>query len=70
MTCENTEVARHTRCWADHQSITDAVHATAAADLRQARLLVAVPKADTTVEHRALTDYDRMFGLEDSEEIA
>lgn len=66
VTCEDVEVARHARCWADHQSITDPVHA--AAQLRQARRLVAVPKADTSVEHRALTDYDRLFGLESSAE--
>lgn len=70
VTCDDTEVARHTRCWADHQSITDPVHKTAAAELRQARRLVAVPKVDTTVEHRQLADYDRMFGIADVEEIA
>jgi len=68
VTCEGTEVARHGRCWADHQSITDPAHAVAAADLRQARRLVAVPKVDTTVEHRELADYDRMFGLTGTEE--
>ncbi|WP_239153921.1 integrase core domain-containing protein [Amycolatopsis sp. FDAARGOS 1241] len=68
VTCEDVEVARHARRWADHQSITDPVHAAAAAQLRQARRLVAVPKVDTSVEHRALTDYDRLFGLESSEE--
>lgn len=68
VTCENTEVARHSRCWADHQSITDPVHAAAAAEMRQARRLVAVPKLDTTVEHRQLTDYDHLFGLDGTEE--
>jgi transposase len=69
---DGVEVARHARCWADHQSITDPVHATAAAELRAARRLVAVPAVDTDVEHRSLTDYDRMFGLADgeNEEIA
>lgn len=70
VTCDNTEVARHVRCWADHQSITDPVHAAAAAQMRQARRLVAVPKVDTAVEHRQLADYDRMFGTTGSEEIA
>ena len=71
-TLEGSEIAHHQRCWADHQSITDPAHATAAAQLRQARRLVAVPATDTDVEHRDLTDYDRMFGLVDStnEEIA
>ena len=64
---DSVEVARHARCWADHQSITDPVHATAAAELRAARRLVAVPAVDTAVEHRSLTDYDRMFGLADGE---
>jgi transposase len=69
---DGVEVARHARCWADHQSITDPIHATAAAELRAARRLVAVPAVDTDVEHRSLTDYDRMFGLADgeNEEIA
>ncbi|MCT2587544.1 IS21 family transposase [Actinophytocola gossypii] len=68
VTCDNTPVARHARCWASHQSITDPAHAAAAARMRQARRLVAVPKADTSVEHRALTDYDRLFGLAGSDE--
>jgi transposase len=72
VTLEGAEIARHQRCWADHQSITDPAHSAAAAQLRQSRRLVAVPAIDTDVEHRALTDYDRMFGLADSanEEIA
>lgn len=36
--------------------------------MRRARRLIAVPKVDTTVEHRRLTDYDRLFGLEGAEE--
>ncbi|WP_141978926.1 IS21 family transposase [Saccharothrix saharensis] len=72
VTLDGAETARHQRCWADHQSITDPAHATAAARLRQSRRLAAVPAVDTDVEHRDLTDYDRMFGLADStaEEIA
>jgi len=58
------EVARHERCWADHQSITDPAHAAAAAEMREARRLVAVAPVDTAVEHRSLADYDRMFGLD------
>ncbi len=67
------ELARHRRCWADHQTITDPAHAAAAADLRNARRLVSVPAIDTDVEHRNLSDYDRMFALDEadgSEEIA
>ncbi|GAA3685060.1 IS21 family transposase [Lentzea roselyniae] len=75
VTLQGAVVARHERCWADHQSITDPLHAVAASELRQARRLVAVPAIDTDVEHRSLADYDRMFDLgnEDlpgSEEIA
>ncbi len=68
-----TELARHQRCWADHQSITDPDHAAAAADLRNARRLVSVPTIEADVEHRNLSDYDRMFDLDEangSEEIA
>lgn len=56
-------VARHERCWAGHQSITDPAHAAAAAELRQARRRVATTSADTVVEHRSLGDYDLVFGL-------
>jgi transposase len=71
-------VAQHPRCWADHQTITDPAHAAAAAALRQTRRLATVPAAQTDVEHRSLTDYDRAFGLDSnaldevtaSEEIA
>jgi transposase len=75
VTLQGNEVARHERCWADHQSITDPLHAAAASELRQARRLVAVPAIDTDVEHRSLADYDRMFDLGNetlpgSEEIA
>jgi transposase len=71
VTCQGSEVARHVRCWAARQTLTDPAHKAAAAELRQARRLVAVPKTDTTVEHRDLADYDRMFGLaEPSQEIA
>ena len=63
VTLQGAVVARHERCWADHQSITDPLHAAAASELRQARRLVAVPLIDTDVEHRSLADYDRMFDL-------
>jgi transposase len=58
-------VARHPRCWADHQTLTDPAHKAAAAALRQARQLATVPPTQTDVEHRSLADYDRVFGLED-----
>lgn len=63
-------VASHPRCWADHQSITDPAHAAAAAQLRQARRLVPVRLADTTVAHRELADYDRLLGVDGGEGVA
>ncbi|WP_425303281.1 IS21 family transposase [Nocardia wallacei] len=73
ITLAGAELARHQRCWAGHQTLTDPDHAAAAADLRNARRLVAVPAIDTDVEHRNLSDYDRMFDLDEassSEDIA
>jgi transposase len=79
VTLQGGEIARHERCWADHQSLTDPGHAAAASELRHSRRLVAVPAIDTDVEHRSLADYDRMFDLDNrfdsdtltgSEEIA
>jgi transposase len=71
--CCGAELARHHRCWADHQTITDPEHAAAAADLRRARCLTAVSAIDTDVQHRNLSEYDRLFdldGVRRSEEIA
>lgn len=64
-TCAGAEVARHQRCWARHQSLTDPAHATAAAALRQARQHPVPAPVDTEVAHRSLADYDRVFGLTD-----
>ncbi len=60
------QVARHDRCWARHQSITDPDHQQAAAALRaQQRRPAAV---EEQVEQRALGDYDAAFGL--AEQVA
>lgn len=67
--CDGRPVAHHDRCWARHQTITDPAHREAAAQLRAARRLVIVAPVATEVEHRALSDYDRMFGL-DAGEVA
>jgi hypothetical protein len=67
--CDGRLFARHHRCWARHQSITDPAHRDAAAVLRAARRLTTVAPAATEVEHRALSDYDRMFDL-DNQEVA
>jgi transposase len=62
VTCQGSQVARHPRCWAAHQSITDPGHAAAAAQLRQARRVAAGRPADMAVQQRALSDYDRILG--------
>jgi transposase len=64
VSCAGQVVAAHARCWADHQTITDPGHAQAAATMRQARHLAGHRPADTPVEHRDLTDYDRLLDLD------
>ncbi|MBB4921898.1 transposase [Kitasatospora kifunensis] len=72
----NDIVARHTRCWAKHQSITDPDHAAAAEVLRgevihrqaaraaTARAALLAPDSlGIDVEQRELGTYDRMFTL-------
>jgi len=61
--CEGRTVAGHARCWARHQTITDPAHLDAARQLRRDRLQV-LPPAQTSVEQRALSDYDTAFGLD------
>ena len=67
VTCGGTQVARHARCWAAHQTITDPAHAAAAAQLRRARRVATAPAGSTAVEQRCLADYDRAFGLASQE---
>lgn len=59
--CDRTEVARHRRCLASHQTILAAEHARV---LRQIRLEATAAKvdgsADDDVEQRDLTVYDRI----------
>jgi transposase len=63
--CDGKPVARHQRCWAAHQSITDPLHRDAATLLRAAhRLAAKTSPVRTEVEHRDLADYDRLFGLD------
>jgi len=66
--CEGRVVADHARCWAQHQSITDPVHAQAARAMRHERFAVVSPPALTEVEQRDLSDYDHMFGFGESRE--
>ena len=65
--CGGRPVARHDRCWAKHQSVTDPAHRVAADQLREAHRRAVITPIATPVESRNLTDYDRMFGLDDLE---
>jgi transposase len=64
VTCGGQLVARHARCWAAHQTITDPAHAAAAAILRRTRIQAAPAPAETEVEQRRLSDYDALLGIE------
>ena len=65
VTCAGTVVARHQRCWARHQTITDPEHARLAAELRKDhRAAVAQPAAaDEQIEQRCLSDYDTALDI-------
>jgi len=63
VTCAGQQAARHDRCWAAHQTITDPAHAAAAKALRRQHLAGAAPVSVTEVAQRDLADYDRVFGL-------
>jgi transposase len=61
VTCDETEVARHKRCLAKHQTVLHADHAHA---LRQMRVEARVAAAfSDAVEERDLADYDRALGV-------
>jgi transposase len=68
VTCAGRLVARHDRCWAPHQTITDPAHHQAAAVMRRAftQAVAAAPGGgcDLVVEQRRLADYDRLLGVE------
>jgi transposase len=64
VTCDGRPVARHDRCWAAHQSITDPEHAAAAARLREARHRPTGEPAEVEVATRDLADYDAAFGTD------
>jgi transposase len=70
VTCAGQQVARHDRCWAAHQTITDPAHAAAAKTLRRTYQAAASPPAASEVQQRDLADYDRLFGLADEAEVA
>jgi hypothetical protein len=64
VTCGGRLVARHERCWAVHQSITDPAHAQAAAMLRRSAIQSVATAAGLEVEQRRLSDYDTALGIE------
>ena len=67
VTCAGQQVARHQRCWAPHQTITDPAHQHAATAMR-ATLASSSPSSsrpvETAVQVRALSDYDVLCGVE------
>jgi transposase len=61
VTCDGTEVARHRRCLAKHQSLLAPEHSRV---LRAMRAEAAVASAfEAAVEERDLADYDRALGV-------
>jgi transposase len=60
-TCDGTEVARHRRCLAKHQSLLDVDHARVLRAMRAEQAAVAT--FETAVEERDLADYDRALGV-------
>jgi hypothetical protein len=71
-TCEGQVVARHTRCWAKRQVVTDPAHKATAARMRQALAADRESRQAATRRHpdghavslRALPDYDALFGVD------
>jgi hypothetical protein len=72
--CQGRVVARHARCWARHQVITDPQHKATAAQMRRdlATERRQVELRQTARRHgdghvvalRALPDYDALFGVD------
>lgn len=59
--CDGTEVARHRRCLAKHQSVLHPDHARVLRAMRAERIVATAFEA--AVEERDLTDYDRALGV-------
>lgn len=78
ITCADTVVGRHDRCWARHQTLTDPAHRAKALELaHHARAVRERPPepAGVVVEARDLSIYDTFFGTSpteaaDREEVA
>ncbi|MET8986926.1 IS21 family transposase [Nonomuraea wenchangensis] len=66
VTCSGRLVARHERCWAPHQTITDPAHHHAATAMRRAftRVATGAGAGEVEVEQRRLSDYDSLLGIE------
>src|SRR5262249_6221801 len=62
--CGGRLVARHDRCWAGGQTITDPAHREAATALRRAYRLAAIQTAETEVQQRERAGYDRITGVD------
>jgi hypothetical protein len=60
-TCDSTEVARHTRWLAKHQTLLHPDHARTLRTMRAEQFVAAAFEA--AVEERDLGDYDRTFGV-------
>jgi transposase len=67
VSCDGRPVARHDRCWARHQTITDPAHRQAAEELRAAHRQAAATRIPSQVQTRDLADYDRVFGVDSGE---
>jgi uncharacterized protein (DUF2384 family) len=61
VSCDGTEVARHRRCLAKHQSLLAVEHARIMRAMRVEAAAIDVFAA--AVEERDLTDYDRALGV-------
>ena len=59
VSCDGRSVARHDRCWAEHQSITDPVHRQPPRTCASRAQRTPAPAVDAQVERRPLSDYDR-----------
>ena len=70
VSCAGRPVAEHARCWAAHQTITDAAHRQAAAALRATSHPRPISPLTNEVQHRRLADYDEAFGLGPDEAVA
>ncbi|WP_297623283.1 IS21 family transposase [Nocardioides sp.] len=70
ITCADTVVGRHDRCWARHQTLTDPAHRAKALELaHHARTVKERPPepAGVVVEARDLSVYDTFFGTSPTE---